>query len=394
MKHDYDVVIIGAGMVGAACAALLAETRVRALLVDANARQPYAPGGRVVALGRAAARIIDSVGAWADIDKSPYRAMTVFDAGSDAELTFDAGDAALPQLGWIVENQAVEQALIERADKTLWQSPLAQLEVEPDGVIVHAGSERIRCGLVIGADGAHSRVRELSDIAIDQQGYDQRAVVATVTPTLSHNHTAWQRFLRTGPVALLPLQDGRCSLVWSLPEDEATRILALTDEAFCKELSEATAFRLGDIKAATKRAAFPLSRAHAKDYVKPRIALVGDAAHVVHPLAGQGVNLGLLDAAALVESVVDGEQAGQEIGAWSTLRRYARWRRAHNTLMLEMIDAFHHVFRSDNPLVAALRGTGLTLVDRLAPIKQQMVLYATGEQGDLPQTARPRPGFD
>src|SRR5690606_2522220 len=139
---------------------------------------------------------------------------------SDAELTFDAGDAALPQLGWIVENQAVEHALIERADKTLWQAPVTQIEFEPDGVTVHAGSDRIRCGLVIGADGARSRVRELSDIAIDQQGYDQRAVVATVTPTLSHNHTAWQRFLRTGPVALLPLQDGRCSLVWSLPDDE------------------------------------------------------------------------------------------------------------------------------------------------------------------------------
>lgn len=393
MNHDFDVVVVGAGMVGAAVAALFAPSRVRALLIDANAREPYAPGGRVVALGRAAARILDAAGAWDGIPASPYRAMTVFDEGGGGELSFDAGDAALPQLGWIVENRAVEGALIERAAATRWQAPLERLDFESDGVIVHAGGKEVTCALVVGADGAGSRVRDLCGIEVDARGYGQRAVVATVTPSLPHRETAWQRFLRTGPVALLPLADGRCSLVWSLPDDEAERILGLPDAAFCKELSEATAFRLGDITAAGPRAAFPLSRLHAREYVKPRVALVGDAAHVVHPLAGQGVNLGLLDAAALVESVLGGVQDGQPVGAWTALRRYARWRRAHNVLMQEMLDAFHRVFGSDDRVVAALRDAGLSLVDGIGPLKRQMVAYATGEQGDLPTAARPRSGF-
>ena len=400
MKHDYDVAIVGAGMVGAALAGLLADSGLRVVILDADAPQPFLPadtGARVVALGRAAARILDAAGAWTP--GAPYRSMVVFDAAGGGEVTFDAGDAALSELGWIVENARVQEALLARVAQgrgvdTLWQHALDHTTFDAGGVTVRAGAREFTCALLVGADGAHSRVRELAGIGATGAGYGQRAVVAMVTPTEPHRDTAWQRFLPGGPVALLPLADGRCSLVWSLPDDEAEAILALDEHAFCDALSAATAYRLGDIRAVGPRASFPLSRLHADDYVRPRCALIGDAAHVVHPLAGQGANLGLLDAAALAEVLLDAARRGEPCEEWLTLRRYARWRRAHNALMQTLLDGFHHLFTSNTSAVKAIRGAGLSIVDRIGPLKRQMVLFATGEQGDLPQAARPRPGFD
>lgn len=404
MKYDYDIVIVGAGITGAALAALLAPLGLKVLLTDVEAPVPFTGGDtgvRVSALGRASARILDAAGAWSAIvaaRAAPYRAMKVWDAGSGGELAFDAADAALPELGWIVENQLVQHALLERVAQcgtvdTVWRAGFDTADFTDDGVLVKLGGRTVRCALLVGADGAHSQVRELAGIGAHEKGYGQRAVVAMVTTALPHQDTAWQRFLDGGPVALLPLSNGRCSLVWSLPDADAARVLALDEGAFCAELSDAVEHRLGPVTAAGPRAAFPLSRMHADEYVVPRCALIGDAAHVVHPLAGQGANLGLLDAAALAESLQDAVRVGQPPGAWHALRRYARWRRAHNAVMQEMLDAFHRVFTSTNPLLRSLRGAGLDIVNRLGPVKYQMVRYATGEQGDLPATARPRAGF-
>ena len=399
MKHEFDVAIAGAGMVGAALAALLADSGLRVALLDADMPQPFTPadtGARVVALGRAAARILDAAGAWTP--GAPYRSMVVFDAAGGGEVTFDAGDAALSELGWIVENARVQDALLARVERargveTLWRHAIDHAEFEPGGVRVRAAARAFTCALLVGADGAHSRVRELAGIGAKAASYGQRAVVGMVTPTEPHRDTAWQRFLPGGPVALLPLANGRCSLVWSLPDAEADAMLALDDAAFCDALSAATAYRLGDIRAVGPRASFPLSRLHADDYVKPRCALIGDAAHVVHPLAGQGANLGLLDAATLAEVLLDADRRGEPPGEWLTLRRYARWRRAHNVLMQSLLDGFHRLFTSDSAVVKTARGAGLGLVDRIGPLKRQMVLFATGEQGDLPKAARPRADF-
>ena len=398
MKRDTDVLIVGAGMVGATLAALLADTGLRVLVADAgeDPRKTPAEGSmlRVSALGRAAARVLDAAGAWDALqsDAAPYRSMVVWDAAQDSELRFSAQDAAVEQLGWIVSNSAVQRACLDRIE-VFWQHAVESLEIDEDGALVRLGQRRVRCALVIGADGARSRVRELAGIETTHASYGQLGVVTTIQTERPHEDTAWQRFLPDGPVAFLPLADGQCSLVWSLPLEEAERVLALSDDAFCAELSEASAHRLGRVMSCGARAGFPLSRAHAYEYVKPRVALVGDAAHVVHPLAGQGANLGLLDAAALAEVLANEAEHGREPGAWLALRRYARWRRAHNALVQESLDAIHHGFRSQQPLVQALRGWGMGMVDRIGPLKHLMVEYATGERGDLPKAAKPRPGF-
>ncbi len=399
MKHDTDILIVGAGMVGATLAALLADSGLRVLVADAGDDPRKTPVEdvtlRVSALGRAAARVLDAAGAWEAlrVDAAPYRSMVVWDAAHDSELRFSAQDAAVDQLGWIVGNTAVQEACLDRID-VLWQHAVEGLDIEEGGAVVRLGKRRVRCALVVGADGARSRVRELAGIEASHASYGQLGVVTTFQTERPHEDTAWQRFLPGGPVAFLPLADGQCSLVWSLPLEEAERVLGLSEEDFCAELGEASAHRLGKVLSCGKRTGFPLSRVHAYEYVKPRVALVGDAAHVVHPLAGQGANLGLLDAAALAEVLSDEVACGNAPGGWLALRRYARWRRAHNALVQESLDAIHHGFRVQQPVVQTLRGWGMGMVNRIGPLKHLLVDYATGERGDLPKTAKPRPGFN
>ena len=241
--------------------------------------------------------------------------------------------------------------------------------------------------LLVAADGADSRVRERAGIATQGWRYDQQGVVATVTSQRSHQDTAWQRFLPDGPLALLPLGDGRCSIVWSTAPERAERLLALDETAFCRELSVASDGVLGEIVATGPRAAFPLRLQHAHDYVRPRLALIGDAAHSVHPLAGQGVNLGLLDAAALAEVLLDARQAGRAIGALKTLRRYERWRKGDNLLMMGVMDGFKRLFGTTWSPLRFARNAGLTLTDKLQPVKNLIMRRAMGLEGDLPRLA-------
>jgi 2-octaprenyl-3-methyl-6-methoxy-1,4-benzoquinol hydroxylase/2-octaprenylphenol hydroxylase len=309
--------------------------------------------------------------------------MHVWDAESGAAIDFDAMSEGREQLGYIVENNLIQWALWQALEKAGVQR-LCPADVRA----FEAGDDRIQldladggsctASLLVAADGAGSPLRQLAGIGTSGRDYAQRAVVAHVGTERPHDGTAWQRFLPSGPLALLPLADGRSSLVWSLPEADAQRVLALDDQAFLHELGAASDFRLGRIVASTSRAAFPLKLQLAKTYQSERMVLLGDAAHAVHPLAGQGVNLGLRDVAELRDTLLAAREAGRDIGAEHVLRRYARRRRSADTLDAMGFDALARIYAWQSPALIAARGFGVRVLDRLDPLKRRIAAHAAG----------------
>jgi 2-octaprenylphenol hydroxylase len=401
MKFDFDMVIVGGGAVGATLACALKDKDLDIALLDTRAPEPFDAKAevdlRVFALSMASRRVLQAVGAWESIATarlSPYREMHVWDAEGEGSIHFDSADLGEPELGYIVENRLLQDALWARLKDqpriTLLHPAQAEgLTLTDEGATLDiSGGRRLKAKLVVAADGAASGTRALAGIETEDAAYGQRAVVAHVRTELPHVMTAWQRFLPTGPVAYLPLADGRVSVVWSADEAEAERILALDDAGFCAALTEASAARLGKVRETTKRLAFPLQRLHAREYIRPRFALAGDAAHAVHPLAGQGVNLGLLDAAALAEVIGDALARGRDIGDKSVLRRYERWRKGDNLTMIFALDGFKRLFSNDIAALARLRNAGLRAVDGFTPLKHAFVRRAMGLSGDLPALAR------
>jgi 2-octaprenyl-3-methyl-6-methoxy-1,4-benzoquinol hydroxylase/2-octaprenylphenol hydroxylase len=309
--------------------------------------------------------------------------MHVWDATAPGELSFDAkehGDAAL---GFIVENRLIQSVLwnaLAKANVTL-RVPANVVSTEADTdrrTLAFDNGTSISARLVVAADGAESALRKLAGIDVRERRYEQRAIVAHVTTERPHESTAWQRFLPNATLAFLPLGDGRSSIVWSAQESDVERLLALDDDAFCRELGVAFDFRLGRVTATTKRAAIPLRLLLAKRYTAPRLALVGDAAHVEPPLAGQGVNLGLRDAVELADALVGARDAKRDIAADFVLRRYERRRRSDNALSAYAFDTIQHVFGSELLPIAAVRGAALSLVDRVPPLKKLFARHAAG----------------
>ena len=400
--HDSDVIVVGGGMVGAAFALACADQGLGVTVVEARAPRRTWPAGevdlRVSALSRASERILRRLGAWGriiELGVSPYREMRVWDAGSGGSIHFDAADLGEPDLGHIVENRVLQLALWERLESRpevtlVCPATITGLRRTPDGQeLVLADGRHLQGRLLVAADGRDSLIRDLAQIPTRGWDYDQRAIVATVSPAQWHQETAWQRFLPAGPLALLPLADGRCSIVWSAGGSRADELLALDDAAFSDALTEASEHRLGLIRVAGPRAAVALRLQHAQRYVEPGLALIGDAAHAIHPLAGQGVNLGLLDAAELAAALDLARQRRRDIGSLWTLRRYERARRGDNLAMLAAMDAFKRLFGTDLAPVAALRGLGLSLTDRWAPLKRLLMDRALGRNPGLPPLARP-----
>lgn len=401
MDARCDVVIVGAGMVGATLAALLGRAGLGVTVVEASVPEPAWPEGsvdlRVSALGAAAERIFVSIGAWEAMCRmgvSPYREMRVWDAAGSDGIHFDSADIGESRLGHIVENRVVQSAVLEcaeRLDTVRIRRParLERLVVDADSALIElADGDRIEARLVIGADGARSRVRELAGIGTSGWPYDQRAVVGVVSTERPHRETAWQRFLPDGPLAFLPLRDGRSSIVWSTTPDHAEALLAASDEDFMESLGVAFEHRLGRVLTCGPRAAFPLHLQYARAYTAPRIALIGDAAHTIHPLAGQGANLGLLDAAALAEVVEAAAARGRDFGAHAVLRRYERWRKGDNVATMMAMDGFKRLFGSEIGAVRGIRNLGLALTDRAVPVKNLLIQYAMGLRGDVPAVAR------
>jgi len=390
-----DVAVVGGGMVGAAAALALARAGFTTALLEARAPRPWSVGDevdlRVVGLAPSSLALLNDLGVWTsirDARASPYAHMHVWDAENGAAIDFDAASEGRDLLGYIVENNLVQwtlwQALEAAGVRRLCPAEVRAFDVPSvDGradriQIELADGETLAARLLVAADGAGSPLRQLAGIATHGRDYAQRAVVAHVSTERPHEGTAWQRFLASGPLALLPLADGRSSLVWSLPEAEAQRVLALDDQAFLDELGFASDFRLGHITATTSRAAFPLKLQLAKQYQAERLVLLGDAAHAVHPLAGQGVNLGLRDVVELRDSLIAARDAGRDIGAGHVLRRYARRRRSADTLDALGFDALARIYAGQSPAWVATRGLGVRLLDRLAPLKRRLAEHAAG----------------
>jgi 2-octaprenylphenol hydroxylase len=401
-----DIVIVGAGMVGSLLAALLKDSGLDIIMLERTAvPAPQADDAfepRVSALTRASENLLCHVGAWnamQDFRLCPYERMTVWDGDGSGRVEFSAKELGESHLGVLVENRLLQWAVTEAATKSAnvsLQSPaqLTALERLPDSWrLTLADGSAIEAKLVIGADGAQSAVRQFINVGVSETDYGQRAIVTTVRTEKPHQYTAWQRFMSTGPLALLPLLTSEgdahhCSIVWSQDEKEAQRLLALDDEAFRRELGFSFEHTLGEIIGCDKRYSFPLRAVHASDYVREGVALIGDAAHAIHPLAGQGVNLGLLDAAVLAEEIT--RALGRNIPWWSenTLARYSRRRRAHNSLILNSMTGFRKLFASHNPLLVVARNFGLTATNKLLPVKQELARVAMGLAGDLPAAAR------
>ncbi len=391
--HDdspYDVVIAGGGLAGLSLAALLGQADFTVALIEAREPQLSWPEDsidlRVYAISRASETLLRTCGAWPAIEARAcaYREMRVWDAQGAGDIHFDSAELGEPALGHIIESRVIAKALLEILDDsggvTRFCPASIQSFSEPNGArtVELDDARTLGATLLVGADGKQSRVREQAGIHAQMSHYGQQGLVAVVECERDHEQTAWQRFLPTGPLAFLPLHDGRCSIVWSATTARARQLLALDDAAFCAALGEAFEYRLGEIIGVGERVLFPLSRQHAERTVAPRLALVGDASHVIHPLAGQGVNLGFKDVRALAEVLISARQQRRDIGALSVLRRYERARKGDNLATMLAMDGFKHLFASPVPPVRWLRNAGLDLVDAAAPVKRLIMRAAMG----------------
>jgi 2-octaprenylphenol hydroxylase len=311
--------------------------------------------------------------------------------GSSGALVFDAADVGEPNLGYILENRVLQAALLdtfEAAGGVIERAQFVGLRIEADVLRVETSNGTLAAKLVIGADGAQSSVRQAVGLTADASDYRQTAIVATVATERPHEKTAWQRFMRDGTLAFLPLADGTASIVWSADNEVASVLIGASPVDFATELDRASDGALGATRLVSERASFPLRRLAAHHYVAQRAALIGDAAHVVHPLAGQGVNLGLLDAAALAQLLLDARQEREDPGALRVLRQYERWRKSEVAFMSTAIDAFDRFLAHGHGPLSKLAQRGLGWVNGSQELKRFFIARALGTGGELPRVAQ------
>jgi 2-octaprenylphenol hydroxylase len=424
--RDFDFLIVGAGITACAMASLLVNRKLAApgrVAIVAGGAQPTAVPAvadsdwdlRVFALSRASQRLLTICGAWRLLPTQKYNAyerMCVWDARGGpppggtprggpegaGSLSFDCAELGEPNLGYIVEGRALQTACrraATAAGAVFIDAGILEILVDEAHVRVSLSDDRnLQCQLLIAADGADSAARRLLGIDTAGHAYHQDALVAHVRTAISHRNTAWQRFLPLGPLAFLPLPDGRSSIVWSTARPEALRLRSLDADAFGAELTLASGEVLGECEVTTPIASFPLKLQYALDYARPRAVLVGDAAHAVHPLAGQGLNLGLLDCAVLAE-VLGGDSSGLGGGAGfgehKLLRRYERRRKSENVLAATVFDGLERLFSNDSTVLARLRIAGLGAVGRVPFLKRELATRALGLSGDVPAFLRAGP---
>lgn len=406
IAQRFDIAIIGAGLAGSALAAALGGSQWRVALIEAQPLSLQWPALandiegfdiRVSALTAASQTWLEQLGAWREMAArrvSPYRHMHVWDGDGTGAIHFDADEVNRAELGYIVENNLLQTALLHslqqhRNVQIFSGTAVEQFARDQDSVeiIFQAGAQapatKLHATLLVGADGANSRVREWAQFPLREWEYGHTAIVATIQTELPHAQTARQIFRREGPLAFLPLlttqgDEHFSSIVWSTQPDEAQALLAMDDSHFMQALGRAFEFTLGEIKGASRRIAFPLRARHANDYVQANIALIGDAAHTIHPLAGQGINLGLLDAQALARELLRAQQRGLDVATADMLARYQRERKSDNLATLAAMEGFKRLFSANALGVRWLRNTGLNWVDRSGPLKRMMMRQAMG----------------
>ncbi|MBL0568439.1 FAD-dependent 2-octaprenylphenol hydroxylase [Aeromonas hydrophila] len=399
--QNVDVVIVGGGMVGLGLAAALKGSALKVAVVEGQLPEPVldeAPDNRVSALSLASQRILQQVGAWRGIEVrrlQPYMQMEVWEQDSFGRIAFDAASLRQPELGHIVENRVIQLALLEAildGDNIQLLSPARASSLqsgEAGSLLLLEDGSVLSAKLVVAADGAHSWVRRQADIPLTSWDYGHHALVATVRCAEPHEAVARQIFTPEGPLAFLPLwQPDLCSIVWSVPAKRAEALCQCDEEQFNRQLTTAFDGRLGLCKVEGARSAIPLTARYARDFARERLVLVGDAAHTIHPLAGQGVNLGLLDAAALAEQILRNQAAGKDIGRLANLRGYERWRKSEAASMLAAMEGLKRLFAGANPLKKLVRGAGLRAFDLLTPLKQSVIRAAMGLEGELPALAK------
>ncbi|OEE88821.1 FAD-dependent 2-octaprenylphenol hydroxylase [Enterovibrio norvegicus FF-162] len=398
---NVDIAIIGGGMVGLTLAAALADSDLRIAIIEGKEPEPELnarPDLRVSALSRASENILKNIGAWEGIlarRSSPYQKMSVWEQDSFGAIDFDAMDMGQPNLGYIVENRVIQLSLFERIKQqhnvTLFcpDKCASMMFGETEAWLTLDSGNAITAKLVVGADGANSWVRNQLSIPLTHWDYGHSALVANIRTTEPHDGVARQIFTPDGPLAFLPLSDPHlCSIVWSQSPEQADQRCTMSDEDFNKSLTAAFDTRLGLCSVEGDRAAFPLKMRYARDFVVERVALVGDAAHTIHPLAGQGVNLGLLDATTLAQELVRLHDEGKDIGEKANLRAFERWRKAEAAQMITAMQGFRDIFSGDNPAKKLFRGIGLVAAATLPGIKTQFIKRALGLSGDLPELAK------
>ncbi len=401
----YDILIVGGGMVGASLASALAEQPLRIGVVEAV--PPAAPGqpsydDRAVALSLGSSRILDGIGVWRHIrDQAvPIRRIHVSDRGHFGFTRMSAEEEGVPALGYVIEARILGPVLggrIEAAEGIDLISPaqLEDIELAADVVAakVRTGPEcrTVTAGLLVAADGGRSLARQAVGIDAQESAYGQTAIIANVTPGRPHGHVAYERFTDTGPLALLPMAEDRCALVWTVSDDQVEATLAMDDENFLNRLQARFGGRLGRFQRVGKRSAYPLALVRARQQTKERVVVIGNAAHSLHPIAGQGFNPGLRDVAVLAQVLVDAHREGRDLGRAEVLHAYVRWRLGDQRRIMTFTDGLVRVFSNRLKPLALLRNLGLMATDLLPPAKHGLARLAMGLAGRQPRLTRGLP---